>query len=74
MHLFAIDQTKSRILSSQYWKRGARYGRMFLEFCNENVILFAVALLVALVAAILLAWFQWQARHADFGLFVSQGL
>ena len=74
MHIFAIDQTKHRVLSSHYWKRGAKYGRLFLGFCNENIILFAVALLVALVAAILFAWFQWQARHAEFGLFVSQGL
>ncbi len=74
MHIFVADQTKDRILSSYYWKRGVKCGRLLLDFCNENVILFAVALLVTLVAAILVAWFQWQARHAEFGLFVSQGL
>ena len=74
MRTFALDRERLRCSAARYWERGIGAGRAVLEFCNENVILFAVGLLVVLVAAILVAWFQWQTRHAEFGLFISQGL
>ena len=74
MRTSVFDHERLRYSATRYWEWGAGLGRSVLAFCNENLILFAVGLLVCLVAAILVAWFQWQATHAEFGLFVTQGI
>lgn len=73
MRTSVFDNVKLRGSAARYREWGASLRRSVLEFCDENLILFAAGLLVCLVAAILVAWFQWQATHAEFGLFVTRG-
>lgn len=74
MRSFVFKDEKQQLPLSEQRGDASGFWRRAAEFCNENMILFAVGLLLLLVAAILIAWFQYQSGHAEFGVFVSQGL